>query len=170
MVNRTRGIRWWPALVLVFGSASAAADVRELKWEELIPQTAVLEPSPGPGGGSWIEESFDDSFMSSSHATSVVEELDGIQARIPGFMVPLELADNGKIKEFLLVPYFGACIHFPPPPPNQIVYVVLDEPIEVEDTWSPVWAVGELTTKTYGSEIGSAGYTMMATTVENYEQ
>ena len=99
----------------------------------------------------------------------VVEELDGIQAKLPGFMVPLELAEGGKIKEFLLVPYFGACIHFPPPPPNQVVYVILDEPIEIESPWDPIWATGELTTKFRGSDLGSAGYTMAGRSIEEYE-
>jgi hypothetical protein len=55
-------------------------------------------------------------------------ELQGVingVARVPGYMVPLE--DNlEEVTEFLLVPYPGACIHVPPPPPNQIVRVIME--------------------------------------------
>ena len=44
--------------------------------------------------------------------------LDGVRARIPGYVVPLESSAAGHL-EFLLVPYFGACIHTPPPPPTR---------------------------------------------------
>jgi len=55
--------------------------------------------------------------------------------RMPGFVVPLDAVRNGQ-REFLLVPYFGACIHTPPPPANQIVLVTphsklnLSKPLE----------------------------------------
>jgi hypothetical protein len=54
--------------------------------------------------------------------TSIVEELSGQRVRIPGYLLPLEISGT-KVTEFLLVPYFGACIHTPPPPPNQIIHV-----------------------------------------------
>jgi hypothetical protein len=43
--------------------------------------------------------------------------VEGMKARLPGYVVPLDTQPAG-IKEFLLVPYFGACIHSPPPPAN----------------------------------------------------
>ena len=69
----------------------------------------------------------------------------------------------------MLVPYFGACIHFPPPPANQIVYVILEKPVELESPWEPIWAIGELKTEFRGSDFGSAGYTMAGHTIEEYE-
>ena len=165
-----RTMRYWLAILLLFGAASYAADVRELGWEDLMPAREEFAPSPNtsnPIDGEW-EDDIDDPFMSPVYPTGVVEELDGITAKIPGFVVPLELADDGKIKEFLLVPYFGACIHYPPPPPNQLVYVILEDPIEIADPWEPVWATGELKTEFRGSEIGSAGYTMNADSIDEY--
>lgn len=53
----------------------------------------------------------------------VVKALDGQNIRLPGYIVPLEVSEEGRTTEFLLVPYFGACIHVPPPPSNQIVHV-----------------------------------------------
>ena len=98
-----------------------------------------------------------------------LRSLTAFEAKIPGFIVPLDLAEEGKVKEFLLVPYFGACIHYPPPPPNQVVYVTLEEAIDVESIWAPVWAVGEMKTRSFDSGLGSAEYTMLATAVEEYE-
>ena len=60
----------------------------------------------------------------------VNQEIDGAHVRIPGYLLPLEL-ENDEATEFLLVPYQGACIHTPPPPPNQIVHVKLESGIQV---------------------------------------
>ena len=72
--------------------------------------------------------------------------LDGTTVRIAGYLLPLEFADEG-VTDFLLVPYVGACIHVPPPPPNQIVFVRLDEKFRVVDLFTPVWVSGNLKTK-----------------------
>ncbi|MBQ7739488.1 MAG: DUF3299 domain-containing protein [Desulfovibrionaceae bacterium] len=48
--------------------------------------------------------------------------------RIKGFVVPIDRDMEGNLHSLLLVPYFGACIHVPPPPENQIIYVELTEP------------------------------------------
>ena len=178
MTNLKQVIRLGLAATLVLVGISFADDVRELSWDDLIPDTGKLEQPDVSGlqaaeklfeDDDWEEDSFEDMLTAPAYPTGVVEELDGIQAKLPGFMVPLELAEEGKIKEFLLVPYFGACIHYPPPPPNQVVYVVLDEPIEIESQWDPIWATGELKTKFRGSDLGSAGYTMVAQKIEEYE-
>ncbi|MFP3457944.1 DUF3299 domain-containing protein, partial [Psychrobacter sp. SIMBA_152] len=68
----------------------------------------------------------------------VVEALDGKKVRIPGYVVQLE-GDADNVTEFLLVPYFGACIHVPPPPPNQIIHVEYAEGVPYENTYDAVW-------------------------------
>ena len=73
------------------------------------------------------------------------------------------------MSEFLLVPYFGACIHFPPPPANQIVYVTAEEPLDLESTWEPIWATGELKTEFRESDLAYSGYTMAVQATEKYE-
>ena len=116
----------------------------------------------------WDDNGFDD-LMMSHQPTGVVNELDGVVAKLPGFVVPLELTDDGMLEEFLLVPYFGACIHYPPPPPNQIVYVKLDEPANIESPYDPIWVIGELKTASHQSELASAGYTIAGGAIEEYE-
>ena len=72
-----------------------------------------------------------------------IRKLMGKRIKIPGFAVPLE-GDDGfeNVKEFLLVPTFGACIHVPPPPPNQVVHVILDKPVYFEKLMYAVWVSG----------------------------
>ncbi len=98
----------------------------------------------------------------------VVERLDGQRLRIPGFVVPLE-GDGEYIYEFLLVPYFGACIHVPPPPANQLIHVMPDKPIPARWNMLPVWVNGVIMVSRFDSDMGSAGYQMRGIQVEEYE-
>jgi hypothetical protein len=72
-----------------------------------------------------------------------IRQLIGKSIKIPGFAVPLEGEDGFEyVKEFLLVPTYGACIHVPPPPPNQVIHVILDEPVYFEKLMYAVWVSG----------------------------
>lgn len=93
-------------------------------------------------------------------------DLNGANIRLPGYVVPLE-QPRGEVKEFLLVPYFGACIHSPPPPANQIVHVVLSKPMPLR-TMEPVWASGTLRTLRQDSPWGMSGYRLVGFDVEPY--
>ncbi len=88
-----------------------------------------------------------------------VMALDGQAMRMPGFVVALE-GDSEKITEFLLVPYFGACLHMPPPPPNQIIHVSYPKGISHVDPWQVVWISGEMQVKANEVEGILAGYAM----------
>jgi hypothetical protein len=109
-------------------------------------------------------------------AHAVVDDLNGQQVRMPGYALPLEYSGQ-RITEFLLVPWVGACIHTPPPPPNQIVYVKLDEGIENKGRFAPLWVSGEMTVKSMTKDLylvdGSAGidvgYSIQASRVEPYK-
>ncbi len=111
--------------------------------------------------------------------TATVEELNGKQVRIPGYLLPLELSAD-KVTEFLLVPYVGACIHVPPPPPNQIVHVKVSQKggYKSEGLFDPVWVTGEITAKSMvkdlflvdGSDIIDIGYTMQSNHIEPYQE
>lgn len=75
---------------------------------------------------------------------AVVGALEGQLIRMPGYALPLEFS-GGEMKEFLLVPFIGACIHVPPPPPNQVVFVKLNEGFTAKDLYTPVWITGRMT-------------------------
>jgi uncharacterized protein len=89
--------------------------------------------------------------------------------RIPGFIVPLDVDAAGQVVEFLLVPYYGACIHVPPPPPNQIIYVKPAQPILVKDTFNAYWVTGRMHVEIRTTQMASASYSMNASKVEAYE-
>ena len=92
----------------------------------------------------------------------------GQVVRIPGFVVPLEDSKEG-LKEFLLVPYFGACIHSPPPPANQIVHVLPKTPAKGLRSMDTVWITGTLATVRTDSYMGAASYRIEAQNVAPYE-
>lgn len=94
--------------------------------------------------------------------------LNGARIRIPGFVVPLD-AQRGELKEFLLVPYFGACIHTPPPPANQIIHVVASKPLKNVQIMDAVWVNGTLGTGRIDTEFGTSSYQMKAEAVMPYK-
>lgn len=93
----------------------------------------------------------------------------GQAIRIPGFVVPLEETKDG-LKEFLLVPYFGACIHSPPPPANQIIHVLPKTAAKGLRSMDPVWISGTLAQLKTDSYMGAASYRIEAQNVEPYKQ
>lgn len=93
--------------------------------------------------------------------------IDGQSVRIPGFVVPLEETKDG-LKEFLLVPYFGACIHSPPPPANQIIHVLPQTAAKGVRSMDAVWISGKLVREKTDSYMGAASYRMQAQLVEPY--
>ncbi len=108
---------------------------------------------------------------------AVVGELDGQLVRMPGYALPLEYSEGG-VREFLLVPYIGACIHVPPPPPNQMVFVQLDQDFVADDLYTPVWVTGRITVQQASRSLSfvdgqsqvATGYTLDGITVEPYEE
>ena len=98
-----------------------------------------------------------------------LEALDGKLVKVPGFTVPLEDWAS-SVTEFLLVPYVGACIHTPPPPPNQLVYIEMDQGQRATmDGWNPVWVEGVLEIETTRSVYGYVGFTITGQRVYPYE-
>jgi hypothetical protein len=88
---------------------------------------------------------------------------------IAGLVVQLE-TDGERMREFLLVAYYGACIHVPPPPSNQIIYVRTGpEGVDETELFGSVWVTGRLSTQYIESDVGDAGYLIQAEKVEAYE-
>lgn len=97
-----------------------------------------------------------------------LRDLVGKSVKIPGFTVPLEDFASSAT-EFLLVPYVGACVHTPPPPPNQLVYVEMDEGKRATmDGWNPVWLEGILHIEDVNSVYGSSSYRVVGVSVRPY--
>lgn len=150
--------------------------VRILGWEELMPegeeerlaQMYQQQMQSLYSGGPIAEGSAADQMIQIG-TFNTVAELDGEKVRLPGYTVPFDYGADAEVAEFLLVPYFGACIHAPPPPPNQTIFVVADEPIKLRDLAQAVWIEGTIHTQTQESELADAAYTFKLQKIEVYE-
>jgi len=173
--------------LLVFAMASASPAIaddatRQLKWADLVPKsmpaTTILKSKTFFGGSTPVPDGEppppplpEGTFMSvkrrqpgSDHPPAVVPELDGKRVSIGGYVVPLDF-DATTVKEFLLVPFVGACIHVPPPPANQIIYVKTDKGFEVGGQFDPVTVTGKINTTVAFTGLADAGYTITAESV-----
>ena len=110
----------------------------------------------------------DDRYQQALVSTRVVSEMNGQPIRIPGFIVPLEFDDEQTITQFFLVPFFGACIHVPPPPPNQIIFVEYPEGLKLEVLYDPFWISGVLKTSLVKNELATAAYSLLMQHFEDY--
>jgi uncharacterized protein len=173
-------IRGFGAVLLALGLAAsatgatfaAAADktaYREIFWNELVPKGwNPLEELRKLGPGMDVDSPQSMQAMRELwDAAPPVTTLDGSALKLPGYIVPLDSAQGG-LKEFLLVPYFGACIHTPPPPANQIVHVLASTPAKGFKAMDVVWVSGRMRVSRMDSAMGVAGYRMEAAAIERY--
>jgi hypothetical protein len=158
-----------PAPVVKPGPKVPAGAARELDWDELLPQDARARFSGGPPppthdtlgeGGLAAQQMMD---------FSVNKALDGALIKIPGFIVPLDVGKDGLVTDFFLVPYFGACIHVPPPPPNQIVHVRINKGIALDSIYEAYWITGRMKVVNKSTRLGASAYQLAASNVEIYK-
>ncbi len=151
--------------LLLVAALALAAEYKQLGWEDLLPG-GVAPPMPSHDGG-YMEPGLDPN-ASPAYPIGVVSELNGEAIKIPGFPVPLDVSGD-EVTSMLLVPYFGACIHLPPPPANQVVYVEFETPAVIESLWEPVWVTGTMTLESFTSGVGDASYTLKGDGIEVYD-
>ena len=163
------------ALLLLVAMPLWAAEPKELDWPALIPEGApVIPPQLAPLhdmsqlSNALSAESAPAARQQAPDAP-VVKGLDGQQVKLPGYIVPLEVSEEGRTTEFLLVPYYGACIHVPPPPSNQIVHVKSEVGVKLDELYQPYWIEGAMQVKPSSSELADAGYQMDAQKIYMYE-
>ena len=153
----------------------AADAFKEIRWEDLVPKgwdptkefkaldLSKLEDSD-PRAMEALQKMktlFDDAPTEPSMA--------GRKVRLPGFVIPLER--KGELTtEFLLVPYFGACIHSPPPPANQIIHAVSAKPLKGMRSMDAVWVHGTLSLVRADTPWGKAGYRLAVDKIAPYEE
>jgi hypothetical protein len=156
----------------------ADAEYPELSWDELSPEgyeqgkildkyQPLIDSIPE---GSPEENKVFDKMMAELNTAPANEKLDGKKVKIPGFVSPLDESD-GKVTEFLLVPYFGACIHVPPPPLNNTL-LIKPQPeyaIPFDKTYEPVWVLGSMQVKTTSTDLAQAGYLIEEAIIEEYD-
>lgn len=148
------------------------AGVREIGWDDLMPEDwDPLKLLVGRGldaisDGDPRSEALMREIREQWDQAPTRGELEGLRIRIPGYVVPLDML-GGDIREFLLVPYMGACIHTPPPPANQIIQVVSARRQALQ-TMDAVWVVGTLKVGRSDTRMGVSGYVLDATRIEPY--
>ncbi|SDY13051.1 hypothetical protein SAMN05421754_100242 [Nitrosomonas sp. Nm58] len=117
-----------------------------------------------------ITQASDDRYQQALISTRIKPEFDNQRIRLPGFIVPLEFGEQQTVTRFFLVPFFGACIHVPPPPPNQIVYGVFEKGLKLEALYEPVWVTGLLKTTLTENDVATSAYAMEVAEVEAYTE
>lgn len=168
-------------------TGDAGGEYTSIEWTDLIPKDdldALLSP---PEYLDEIEDGSeadqidsqtqslaaadsDDRYQQALASKRVIAEYNNQRIRMPGFVVPLEFDDDMAITEFFLVPYFGACIHLPPPPPNQVVHVTYPKGLQAEALYDPFWVSGTLKTHVVENDVATAAYTLEAVAIAPYDE
>lgn len=162
-----------PAAAAKLPGRVIAGGVREIGWDDLMPEDwDPLKLLEGKGldaisDGDPRSEALMREIREQWDKAPTRSELEGLRIRIPGYVVPLDML-GGDIREFLLVPYLGACIHTPPPPANQIIQVVSSRRHALQ-TMDAVWVVGTLKVARSDTKMGISGYMLEASRIEPYK-
>ncbi len=160
-------------------SAKANDDkVLTLEWTDLLPEEdrKKMEALPeithegGEGAGAAINQNtpVDNAWAEVMQSANVRADLNGKLVKVPGFIVPVEYDAEQNITAFFLVPYFGACIHVPPPPPNQIIFVTGAKGLKADMIYNPFWIEGTLVTETMSHDLANSAYSIRARAVSEY--
>lgn len=158
--------------------ASAAAKpgaTRTIDWDDLMPKDwdpmkliESLKLDKLKDSDPRAQEAMD-KLKAMWNAAPANTDLNGANVRIAGFAVPLEW-NKQEAKEFLLVPYFGACVHVPPPPANQIIHVTTDTPYKVKGYMDAVWVSGKMSVSMVKTAMGDSVYRLKASKIEAYKE
>ncbi len=177
------------ALLVLFSTLNTtqAANYEEIDWVALMPEddlsallnrpeflNDIADGSAADSVDDFASKQLEDEqaqrYQQALVSTRVIEAFDGKAIRIPGFIVPLEQNDEQKATAFFVVPYFGACLHMPPPPPNQILYVEYKEGIAVENLYDPYWFEGTVKIDNHESALGTSAYSLVLDSFALYEE
>ena len=158
------------SILFSFSFISLSKENATLKWLELVPKYAYsFIPETGVTEEMWEDEEFLKKVEEAG--LSINERVLGKKIRIDGFMVPLDF-DYGEaltVEEFVLVPDAGMCIHVPPPPPNQMIFVKLKKPEKVRYMFQPIAVEGVLKKTPPIEEIYNSIYEMTAEMLEDID-
>jgi hypothetical protein len=153
---------------------------KTIEWNDLMPDPWVKEMSKEMAALSKMSYLQDTSDEANKAMNAMRKKLDDApivktqlnkKIRIPGYAVPLD-AERSEKREFLLVPYFGACIHTPPPPANQIVLVRPTAQSKIKkmpESMDVLWVEGELKEGRVSTSQGVSGYMLEAISIAPYE-
>ena len=179
-VKKTSSSCLWLLLVLACSAANlgAASTVQTLSWDDLVPEDYELKPPLPIHDYSDLASIFKaemdratgSAFAQQEPNAPVVTTFDQQQVRLAGYVVPLTIDANSRVIDFLLVPYFGACIHVPPPPSNQIIYVDAEQGLPLDELWEPFWVEGQLQVAALETAEITAGYQLQLVNYQRYTE
>lgn len=152
------------ASIAAFPGALKAEQVIELEWEDLLPEGQGAIPRSLRG---ILPHDEADLAASQPQSTGVRTDWNGQIVRLPGFIVPIEYAGTA-VSAFILVPFVGACVHVPPPPANQLVFVTTPEPYESKGLFEPVHVTGMFGTSSISTQLADIGYALSAEMIAPY--
>jgi hypothetical protein len=168
MVNRhfqRRAILAAMAASTLFPGMAHAEDYIDLDWEDLLPENDTPIPNALRGLLPHDEQA---PLISEQPASSGVRgDWNGKIVRLPGFIVPLDYSGTG-VSAFILVPYFGACVHTPPPPANQLVFVTTSTPYQSSRLFDPVNVIGMFGVSSMNTHLAEIGYALSADEILPY--
>ena len=153
-----------------------AAQLPETVWLDLMPKSdqkaleqmpEIDHDSPEANGTFTAKGGLKQSkgLPAVMYSSKTVPAMNGKNIRLGGYPVPLETDAKGRSTLFFLVPYPGACIHVPPPPPNQLVLVRYPKGLKLDDIYTPLWVVGTLKVETVSNDLADAAYALDASKV-----
>lgn len=167
-------------LALSLSSLTVAAqdigEVLDLEWVDLLNQTdleAMLnQPELSHEGYGWEDQlqgsDSSEAYLNSLESVEVNPEIIDKRVMIPGFIVPTVYDADRRVTEFFLVPFFGACIHLPPPPPNQIIYVTYEPGVPLKNFYDAYVVHGLLTSDIVRNDTATSAYRIHAEDVSLY--
>ena len=170
-------MRRYVLIFLLLGAGLVhAAELPETDWLELMPKSdqKALEEMPeidhdSPEAmGTFTEKGGmkqSKGLPAVMYSTKTVPAMNGKTIRLGGYPVPLETDAKGRSTLFFLVPYPGACIHVPPPPPNQLVLVRYPKGLKLGDIYTPLWVMGTLKVESVSNDLADAAYALDASKV-----
>lgn len=174
------GLRKSAMALVAFAAAMLILTSGPRSLQGLTTTAEAAPPAPDDVSATLLEADVDDPpevlwkvlaglDYTNGEVSAELQQFVGQEVKVPGFMLPLEdWAETAS--EFLLVPYVGACVHTPPPPPNQLVYIEMEGAKTVPVTfWDPVWIHGTLEIEETTNLYGSVSFKMVGTSVEPYE-
>lgn len=175
--------------VPVNGAVAESTEWSTVEWTDLLPEEdlqALLNP---PEYLMDVEEGSEedqsayqqlttgatssekpDRYQQALLSTDYRQEFNNRDIRIAGYLVPLEFESSQLITQALLVPYFGACIHLPPPPPNQVILLNAPQGLALGESYNPYWLSGRLRTSVQKNDIGTSAYEMDVASYELYSE
>ena len=141
-----------------------ADDVIDLEWEDLLPKGQTVIPRALQ---ALINHDGPDLSSQQPASTGVRTDWNGQIVRLPGFIVPIDMVGTA-VTAFILVPFVGACIHVPPPPANQLVFVTTPEPYESKGLYEPVNVTGMFGVSAMSTHLAQIGYALSAEKIEPF--